>query len=167
VTSPALKALMAACRKRIFRENEPVVPKTNHWGRPFPLRREANLSWRYHSRILKRLPAPIPDRELEKLDKFTTGVESPVPPKRTNIIQQPSAELDRSETRRVTGRFKRRMYQKLLSEIPVLEFENSRYKATWRDEKLRNLNDGSKFMDAFEGLDAQGRLIDPKSFHNT
>jgi len=55
------------------RNLELKVPEKNIWGRPMPLKRQANIKRKYWADLLNRLMPPLPRYEWERLRDLSTG----------------------------------------------------------------------------------------------
>jgi len=71
-----------------------TIPKENMWGRPTPLKVQANLKRRLFAEILDRLHPPVPEPEWNRLRDLSTGVLH---------IERPPAKRARTGSDRFEG----------------------------------------------------------------
>ena len=110
---------------------EPEIPELNAWGRPMPKRRVANTLRRHREYVLARLLPPLSEETIQKLERFVRGEEEPVLPKR-NIRSGSSAQ---NSGRKLSRRFKRRAYKKVVINTPLMGINEKTQKsvAYWSD----------------------------------
>ncbi|KAI9733817.1 MAG: hypothetical protein M1818_007084 [Claussenomyces sp. TS43310] len=63
---------------------KPNIPKESIWGRPLPLKRQANIKRRFMATTLDRILPPLPEQQFNRLRDLATGVIpfEPPPPRR-------------------------------------------------------------------------------------
>ncbi|KAF8430228.1 hypothetical protein EV426DRAFT_508248, partial [Tirmania nivea] len=69
---PQLRALARVQQGRVKRIT-PAIPETNIYGKPFPLRREANMRKKVYREAVSRLLPPVEEGEMRRLEKLVTG----------------------------------------------------------------------------------------------
>jgi len=96
-----------------------------------PKRRVANTLRRHREYVLARLLPPLPEETIQKLERFVRGEEEPVPPKR-KIRSSSSAQ---NPGRKLSPRFKRRAYKKIVINTPLMSINEKTQKpvAYWSD----------------------------------
>ena len=96
-----------------------------------PTRRVANMLRRHREYVLARLLPPLPEETIQKLERFVRGEEEPVVPKR-NIRSSSSAQ---KSGRKLSPRFKRRAYKKVVINTPLMGINEKTQKpvAYWSD----------------------------------
>lgn len=57
-----------------FKELKPKIPPLNIWGRPMPLKRQANLRKEWWAQALDKIHPPVPHHEWDRLRGLATGV---------------------------------------------------------------------------------------------
>lgn len=124
--TPQLTALLKW--KGTRRQLQADIPGKNSWGRPFPKNREANARWRFHSKLMKEVPAPLLGQDYERLTRLAAGLEKPIPPRRNDIppssLDYKLRPLERPADR--SNRFWVRIYRVLLKEVPGMQFEEEK-----------------------------------------
>ena len=128
---------------------EPEIPELNAWGRPMPKRRVANMLRRHREYVLARLLPPLPEETIQKLEKFVRGEEEPVSPRR----KIKSSSSTQSSGRKLSPRFKRRAYKKIVINTPLMSINEKTQKpiAYWSDIVKGPPTEIGKLWD-FEGL---------------
>lgn len=108
----------------------PVIPETNIYGKPFPLRREANMRKKVYREAVGRMLPPVEEEEVRRLERLVTGeLDMPVIERRRRPLGE--GEMDQGEVRRrevlsrvdghfVRKQFRRRLYTQILAESPWL-----------------------------------------------
>ena len=122
VITDQFMALMKAQTGKTINKAEPLIPEQNIWGKPIAKCREVNLRRRHYAGVLRRILPPITPEALERLERLARGEEHPTPPKRKIISRTPP----KAGGRRLTMRYKRRMWKKILARSPVLNFDTEK-----------------------------------------
>jgi hypothetical protein len=81
----------ADTRRSKVRNLNPKIPENNLWGRPVPLKRQANIKRKYWADTLERLLPPVPRHEWDRLRDLATGaipIEN-LPLRRSRPLEQP------------------------------------------------------------------------------
>lgn len=99
---------------------KPKIPTENAWGRPISKRREVNMLWEHHSRLLDRILPPLESAELGRLEQLARGLETPKPPRRKVLTELPMPKG--ANPHNLTPRFKRRMWKRILVNSSTLTF---------------------------------------------
>ena len=114
-----------------------------------PKRRVANMLRRHREYVLARLLPPLPEETIQKLEKFVRGEEEPVSPRR----KIKSSSSTQSSGRKLSPRFKRRAYKKIVINTPLMSINEKTQKpiAYWSDIVKGPPTEIGKLWD-FEGL---------------
>lgn len=162
ITDPKLQALIDAQQGRQYKLSTPIIPEKNVWNKPFSLRRKANILWRYRSWVLDKIIPPLPDDEYRRLYLLATGNASQPPPPRKEVIQQqPNLTEEFPETRKITKRYQRRMYTRIIKDTPKLVWldESKKWSVSYHGGYGRSRLTTSGDPIEFEGVDSKGRII--------
>jgi len=118
------------------RHLSPIIPEKNIWDRPFPKNREVNIRKKHFAKLVANCPAPLPIEEYERLERFTKGEELPKPPRRKSKLKPTEGpmvltrQIHQNEyagrPHNMTPRSWRRIWQKIFSESPMLQFNEKR-----------------------------------------
>lgn len=84
------------------------------------------MLWEHHSKLLDRILPPIEPMELERLERLTSGLGTPEPPKRKVLTELPMPKG--AKPHNLTPRFKRRMWKRILVNSSTLKFDEERKK---------------------------------------
>jgi hypothetical protein len=148
----------AISRKELPRSRtlKPQIPEFNAWMRPMPKVRVANMTRRWYAEVLDRVLAPLPLQEWNMLRDLATGKQKPSlpPPRRKAVVGEvqssrsgisqdlknlvlfnriPRSPAPDRDAHTITHRFMRRLYAKVFSECPLMEWDSLRntWKITW------------------------------------
>lgn len=120
--------------KALETERKPIkqlkltMPKENIWGRPIPLKRQANIEKEFWSDTYEKLLPPLPERFWNRLRDLSTGVVTETLPKPRGIGQ----DRKRFEKHNLTPRYMRRMWASVWNESATMEsMEGGKWKITW------------------------------------
>ncbi|KAF8445350.1 hypothetical protein BGX38DRAFT_1040503, partial [Terfezia claveryi] len=72
VILPQLKALARVQQGRVKRLT-PAIPETNIYGKPFPLRREANIRKKVYREAISKMLPPVEEEEMRWLEMLVMG----------------------------------------------------------------------------------------------
>ncbi|MCJ1400347.1 hypothetical protein MMC11_003552 [Xylographa trunciseda] len=147
------------------------VPAANSWGRAVPAGRARNIEARWRAKALRSVLPPLPRGEWERLRDLATGRRAwggGVVRRRGRAV----AERVRGENpHRVTGRFMRRLWGRVLVQCPVVEWEGEggRWVVRWGGgrwegrvvevEEEAEAEAGRGDLFCFEGVDDDGRRL--------
>ncbi|KAI9860098.1 MAG: hypothetical protein M1824_003336 [Vezdaea acicularis] len=168
---------------------KPKIPETNAWGRPLPRVRYKNQVRKHEKMLLDRILPPLPEHEWTRLQALAWGIEADTKPvgKRSNSSgsiaerlptgggrTRPSVSDERPH--RITARFMRRLWGKVLVQCPLMKFDfnTRRWTLTWspahspaKDRQIKTKKEtalGSSGITncnlaLFSGVDQRGRLV--------
>lgn len=126
---------------------EPVIPKTNSWGRPMPIRRARNIRKRWYAAVLQRMMPPLPEKEWVRLRDLSSGQlqwERPIPrrkkgtsneDKNINYSRSMASKLETLQSSKMRNwelktnphqlrpRFMRRVWAKIFELSPLMTWD--------------------------------------------
>lgn len=119
------------------------------------------MLYKHHSELLRRILPPLDSAELERLERLTRGLEAPKPPKRKALAELPMPKC--AKPHRLTPRFKRRMWKRILVKSPKLEFreERGQWEATYSPYIKSPQTSVGELAD-FEGMEDSKPIGGPK-----
>ncbi|KAF2842621.1 hypothetical protein M501DRAFT_925179 [Patellaria atrata CBS 101060] len=159
-------------------------PRNNQWARRMPVKREKNLLKRWFAQFLDKLFPPLPEDEWERLRDLASGEEpwEGPRPRRTGIQynvsnlhpdalemilapRKPTIERSNggiSRPHQITARYMRRLWQKVFSETPVLQWDTTRNDWKVKFGTINRVKPTPKLPDAdrllFVGVSNKGRI---------
>ncbi|RPA75774.1 hypothetical protein BJ508DRAFT_417949 [Ascobolus immersus RN42] len=136
--NPALKAVLEAWTRGPIkiRRLEPKLPEETVLLKPLSRRRRNNILWKNHTSVLDKTFPPISRTAFQLLEDLAAGRATGVGPKRGERIIRDGEVVgvrplpESADVHIVTGRVKRRLYEKLIKECCWLAFDPE--KNTWK-----------------------------------
>ncbi|KTW31395.1 hypothetical protein T552_00040 [Pneumocystis carinii B80] len=94
---------------------------------------EANIRWKSFSFIYRKIFAPLPLKEIEKLEQFSRGEKIGLT---SSLFRKQRLPMPRfTDAHYITPRFRRRIYQRLLMKCPKLVYDiNHGWTVEWSKE---------------------------------
>ena len=150
-----------------IKQLEPIIPETNSWGRPFPVKRANNLVKKWYSNTLNKILPPLPQQEWEHLRDLANGkIIWPGPKPRRNKSGRVAGRMKKSNPHLLTPRFMRRLWGKIFVQCPLLLWDPKKSSWTVKWGRLGRYWDSSKSntivdmeMPLFDGVSDTGRRL--------
>ena len=148
---------------------KPVIPATNSWGRPFPIRRARNLERKWYSKALASVLPSLPHHEYERLHELASGKLQWSGPVRRRGSPLRLERKKKQSPHTLTPRFMRRLWTEVLLECSTVHWDavKGKWKVQWgrrpRDVALKEAalkvvtTEGGTKNWMFKGVDESGK----------
>ncbi|KAL9628038.1 MAG: hypothetical protein Q9164_007413 [Protoblastenia rupestris] len=163
-----------------LKQIRPVIPETNAWSRPMPVKRVRNMKKRWYAETLDRTAPPLPMEEWQSLQRLASGEQHwdrPVMRRRRQAGSGSDEDdpgmkthfTDRGAISRphaITPRMMRRLWGSILAQCPAMrrkEANVEEWEVLWADvQKDRGVGvnvRGEGRMAMFAGVDEKGKIV--------
>ena len=133
-----------------IRRIQPVIAKTNKWGRPMPLKRVRNTKKRAYNDLLEKILPPLPEEEWTRLRDLTTGRIPFRGPTERRGSASPLSDITVHRPHQISGRFMRRLWRYIFCQCPTMKWDTVKGMWNLRWESLEEATPPAIEADAGE-----------------